>query len=302
MIYNWNIIGHEKQLEMLEADIESGNLAHSYLLCGPSHVGKYTVAKKLAYILQCPNNFCGNCPTCTQIRKGSHIDVMEFPNNHESLKIEQVREIIGRAMMSSQSKYKIIILQTIDRMTPEAANCFLKTLEEPPEGTVFIMTTSHIREILPTIVSRSRTVRFHSFSVEYLVKILREKHPDIEDEVIENVAKLALGKTGKALDLMEQPDELVYNLKLYKDVLYLLATDNIVERFKYVEELLEDDKKLRDFLNVMLHVLRSKMLEDRGQSGKVNRLISNVENAKKFLRQNVNARLVLENLMLMHTI
>ena len=298
MIYNWNIIGHEKQLKMLEGDIASGNLAHAYLLCGPSHVGKYTVAKKLAHTLQCPNNFCGKCATCTQVRKGSHIDTMEYPNNRESIKIELVRGVVARSTMSGQSAYKAVLLQSIERMTPEAANCFLKTLEEPPAKTVFIMTTSHVREILPTIVSRSRIMRFHLFSIEYLTKVLREQFPDSDPEEIDNVAKLSLGKTGKALDLMNEPDKLAYNLKLYKDVLYLLDTDNIVERFRYVEGLMEDDRKRRDFLNVMLHVLRNKLLVDG--SDRFIRLISNVENAKSFLKQNVNTRLVLENLMFMN--
>lgn len=300
MIYNWNIIGHEKQLDMLEHDISSGNLAHAYLLCGPSHVGKYTVAKKLAYILQCPNNFCGKCPTCVQIRKGSHIDTMEYPNDRESIKIEQVRDIVARASMSSQSRYKVVLMQSIERMTPEAANCFLKTLEEPTEKTVFIMTTSHIREILPTMVSRSRIIRFHAFSTQFLAEMLQRAYPESDAETIDNVSRLALGKTGSALDLMNQPDLLASNLKLYKDVLFLLSTENIVEKFKYLDDIAEDDGKRRDFLNVMLHVLRSKLLETpRGdESNRFIRLISAVENAKSSLKQNVNTRLVLENLML----
>lgn len=300
MIYNWNIIGHEKQLAMLENDISSGNLAHAYLLCGPSHVGKYTVAKKIAYILQCPNNFCGKCSTCVQIRKGSHIDTMEYPNDRESIKIEQVRDIINRAVMSGQSRYKIVLMQSIERMTPEAANCFLKTLEEPTENTVFIMTTSHVREILPTIVSRSRIIRFHAFSTQFLSEMLGQLYPESDAETIENVSRLALGKTGSALDLMNQPDLLASNLKLYKDVLFLLGTENIVERFKYLDDIAEDEGKRREFLNVMLHVLRSKLLETpRGiESERFIRLISAVENAKSSLKQNVNTRLVLENLML----
>ncbi|MFA4891216.1 MAG: AAA family ATPase [Candidatus Gracilibacteria bacterium] len=303
MIYDWNIIGHKKQLEMLESDIESGNLAHAYLLCGPGHVGKYTVAKKLASILQCENNFCGKCPICIQIRKGQHLDTMEFENNREALKIDQIREVIARCNMSSQSKYKIIILQSIGRMTPEAGNALLKTLEEPPEKTVFIMTTSHVREILPTIVSRSRVLKFHLFSTEYLESKLRELYPDSDGEIIQKVAKLSLGRTGQALDLMNHPDMLAYFLKLYKDILYLLDTDNIVERFAYVEEMVEDDKLRRDFLGVMTHVLRSKVLERAGGGGvgafgACCEMLSKTQDAGILLKQNVNTRLVLENLML----
>ena len=303
MIYNWNIIGHEKQLKMLESDIESGNLSHSYLLCGPGHVGKYTVAKKLASILQCENNFCGQCPICTQIRKGSHIDTMEYENNREALKIGQIREVISRCNMSTPSRYKIVILQSIGRMTPEAANAFLKTLEEPPERTIFIMTTSHVREILPTIVSRTRLLKFHLFSSTFLAEKLRELYPDSDEEIISKVAKLSLGRTGQALDLMNRPDKLANSLKLYKDILYLLDTDNIVDRFAYVDELAENEELRRDFLGVMTHVLRSKLLEkealnDRDLRGSLIKTVSKVQEAGILLRQNVNTKLVLENLML----
>jgi DNA polymerase III subunit delta' len=300
MIYNWNIIGHEKQLEMLERDIESGNLSHSYLLHGPGHVGKYTVAKKLASILQCENNFCGKCPVCTQIRKGGHVDTMEYENNREAIKIGDMREIISRCNMSTPSAYKIVILQSIGRMTPEAANAFLKTLEEPPPRTVFIMTTSHIRDLLPTIVSRTRVLKFHLFSTQLLEEKMKELHPDIEALVLQNIAKLSLGRAGRAIDLINQPDMLAYFMKLYKDILYILDTTNVVERFSYVEDLVDDEKMRRDFLGVMSHVLRSKILEPNSSEikGKAIEMVAKVQEAGILLRQNVNTRLVLENLML----
>ena len=301
MIYNWNIIGHDKQLKMLEADIESGNLAHSYLLYGAGHVGKYTVAKKLASILQCENNFCGVCPTCIQIRKGIHLDTMEYENNKEALKIDQIREIISRCNMSSQSRYKVVVLQSIGRMTVEASNALLKTLEEPPGRTLFIMTTSNVQEVLPTILSRSRLIKFHLFSTEFLANKLRELYPESTEETINQVAKLSLGRAGRALDLMNQPEMLAYFLKLYKDTLYLLDTDNIVEKFEYVENLVEDEKMKNDFLNVMTHVLRNKMLEanpGRERKGFIE-MAAKVQEAFILLKKNVNARLVLENLMLL---
>jgi len=300
MIYNWNIIGHDKQLQMLEDDIESGNLSNVYLLSGPSHIGKYTVAKKLASILQCNDNFCGKCPTCRQIRKGQHLDTMEFPNNREALKIGQIREVIARCNMSSQSNYKIVIFQSIPRMTTEAANALLKTLEEPSGKTVFIMTTGNVREILPTIVSRSRVLKFHLFSTDYLINKLRKLFPDIDEETIQNVARLSLGRAGRAIDLVEHPDRLAHFLKLYKDILYLLDTDNVVERFSYVEDLVEDERARRDFLGVLTHVLRSKILEakDFASREKLIEMVSKTQDAGMLLKQNVNTRLVLENLML----
>ena len=173
------------------------------------------------------------------------------------------------------------------------------------------MTTSHVREILPTIVSRSRVLKFHLFSTEYLEEKLRELYPDSDGEIIQKVAKLSLGRTGQALDLMNHPDMLAYFLKLYKDILYLLDTNNIVERFAYVEDMVEDEKLRRDFLGVMTHVLRSKVLEGVGGIGEVGgigtcgaycgaycEMLSKTQDAGILLKQNVNTRLVLENLML----
>jgi DNA polymerase-3 subunit delta' len=168
MKYNWSIIGHEKQLLQIEKDLESGNLAHAYLLSGPNSVGKNTVAKKMAGILQCENDFCHNCNACTQIEKGCHVDTVVFEDDGESIKIETVRKILERLSMTRQAPYKILLVQSLERMGVEAANSFLKMLEEPPERTVFIMTTDNVRLILPTILSRVRVVQFNSVSHLYL--------------------------------------------------------------------------------------------------------------------------------------
>jgi DNA polymerase-3 subunit delta' len=225
---------------------------------------------------------------------------MEYENNREAIKIGDMREIISRCNMSTPSAYKIVILQSIGRMTPEAANAFLKTLEEPPPRTVFIMTTSHIRDLLPTIVSRTRVLKFHLFSTQLLEEKMKELHPDIEALVLQNIAKLSLGRAGRAIDLINQPDMLAYFMKLYKDILYILDTTNVVERFSYVEDLVDDEKMRRDFLGVMSHVLRSKILEPNSSEikGKAIEMVAKVQEAGILLRQNVNTRLVLENLML----
>jgi len=239
---------------------------------------------------------------------------MEFENNHEALKIEHVREIIARCNMSPQGRYKVVILQSIGRMTIEASNALLKTLEEPPRKTIFIMTTSNVREILPTILSRARVVRFHLFPHEFLIQMLKKKYPDIDDEKLDQAARLSLGRAGLAIDLMEQPEKFADYLKLYKDISYLLETNNIVERFSYIDEILEDEKRddeshnvrINDFLNVMTHVLRTRMIDEEVSGGEKKGvdvralidMIAKVQDASFLLKKNVNAKLLLENLML----
>lgn len=298
MKYNWSIIGHEKQLERIENDIESGNLSHAYLLVGSNSIGKHTVAKKMASILQCESNFCHKCSTCIQMLKGSHIDTIELNDDGESIKIEEVRNLIDRLSMTRQAKYKIVLIQSLERMTSEAANSFLKILEEPPSMTIFIMTTNDILLLLPTIVSRVRVVKFHPVSAAYLTKKLQELYPDQDEEIIKQVSLFSLGRTGKALHLMEKPDALAEYIKIYHDVQNFLDHRSIVDRFSYVEEFLVEEDKSESFFGILKHVLRSKILEGAEGSRKYINTLSKIDEAGILLKKNVNPRLVLENLML----
>lgn len=298
MKYNWSIIGHEKQLQMIERDIESGNLAHAYLLVGPNSVGKSTVAKKLAGILQCEKDFCHDCSTCLQVTKGSHIDTVELLDDKESIKIESVRKLIDRLNMTRQSKYKIVLIQRLERMTTEAANSFLKTLEEPPERTIFIMTTNNIKLLMPTVVSRVRTIKFLNVSSTYLEETLQKLFPESDAETLNKVALFSMGMTGRAMHLMENPEALSNYVKLYNDVNNLLDHKNIVDRFSYAEDLLTEDGQLELFFNMLTHVLRSKILDADAKTDHHLKTLSKIDDAGMLLKKNVNNRLVLENLML----
>ena len=298
MKYNWSIIGHEKQLSQIEKDLESGNLAHAYLLSGPNSVGKNTVAKKMAGILQCENDFCHNCNACTQIEKGCHVDTVVFEDDGESIKIETVRKILERLSMTRQAPYKILLVQSLERMGVEAANSFLKMLEEPPERTIFIMTTDNVRLILPTILSRVRVVQFNSVSHLYLREKLKSLYPERDAETLETVSLLSMGKTGKAVHLMEHPESLAEYLKIYHDIQNFFAYKSVVERFSYIEEMAEDPKKIETFINILTHVVRSQMLELKKDSPKQIKALSKINEAAMLLKKNVNVRLVLENLML----
>ncbi len=300
MKYNWGIIGHEKQLVRIEADIESENLSHAYILAGTDSVGKFSIAKKMAGILQCENDFCHKCPTCLQVKNGNHLDTMEFADDGESIKIEQVRNIIDRLSMTGQSRYKIVLIENMERMTLEAANSFLKILEEPPVRTIFIMTTDDIRLLLSTVISRVRVIKFSSLPVNYLMEKLHELYPEKDAEAIKHASLLSLGKTGKAVDLIEQPEMLASYTKAYFDVQNFLERRNIVDRFSYVAELDggDDRRAIFSFLEIMTHVVRTKLLEGGIEKERGMVILSKAAEAGKLIRKNVNVKLVLENLML----
>lgn len=298
MKYNWSIIGHQNQLMQIERDIESGNMAHAYLLAGPNSVGKHTVAKKFAGILQCENDFCHTCSACIQVQRGSHIDTIEMVDNGDSIKIGEVRKIIERLNMTRQSKYNIFLVQSVERMTIEAANSFLKILEEPPQGTIFILTTDNIRALLPTLVSRVRVITFNNVSADYLKTEITKLYPHESPETIEKISLFSMGKTGQSIHLMENPDSLAQHKIVYNDVQNFLNHKNITDRFSYVEAILEDPRATTLFLNMLTNVLRSKVLSGAPETKKYIDILLNVAEAGVLIKKNVNSRLVLENLML----
>jgi len=190
------------------------------------------------------------------------------------------------------------LIQCLERMTTEATNSFLKTLEEPPEKTIFIMTTNNIKLLLPTIVSRVRVVKFLSVSTKYIEEKLRELFPNSDEDTVKKASLFSLGMTGKAMHLMENPDALSNYIKLYHDINNFLDHKNIVDRFSYVENILADEGQVELFFNMMTHVLRSKILEGATEADSYIKTLSKIDDAGMLLKKNVNPRLVLENLML----
>jgi DNA polymerase-3 subunit delta' len=200
--------------------------------------------------------------------------------------------------MTRQASYKIVLIQRLERMTNEAANSFLKMLEEPPPRTIFIMSCNNVKALLPTVVSRVRIIKFGVVSSKYLANKLRSLYPDQEDEIINQVSVFSLGRTGKAIQLMENPDVLADYIKTYHDVQNFLVSKNIHDRFSYVEGILEDVPKTDMFLNILKNVLRTKVLEAEERAHKHINTLLKISETATLLKKNVNARLALENLML----
>lgn len=301
MFYNWNVIGHEKELHALEEDCSTGNIPHAYLFVGPEKVGKYRVAKSLAGILQCPNNFCHACPACTQIEKKCHPDTIELEDDGESIKIDQIREIIGRLHMTNQSLYKILLIQNIGRLTEEAANSLLKILEEPPGKTIFIFTAGQLRDIMPTIASRMRIIHFKKLQDEVLREALKGLEPAITDEMLDQIILLSLGRSGKAIQLLRSPETFQNLLELYREIQFLAEKAKISTRLLSVQDLSKDPVRMKTFLSLLVYYFRRKMFEEHSVEGKkmAIHILQETHRMLHLLSRNVNPRLLLEHLMIL---
>lgn len=296
--YRWHIVGHLPLLEQLEKDIQTSSLAHSYIFAGPPEIGKRTVAVTLAHILQCEHDFCHDCVTCSQITKGIHSETIEFRDDGETLGIDVIRELLNRLYLTPSAPYKIVIIERAERMTTEAANCLLKMLEEPPPQTLFMITTDNIRELLPTVISRSRTLNFQTCSQQELMDFLSLEYMDREPKTLELACELSLGRPGVAFKILKDPDMMEFYTMLYRDINRFFAFNNIFERFAYLQDLIEDSHKVGIFLDIFTHLARKKMLEGGENGAKYLALLDKIASSKTALRQHVNPRLLLENIML----
>ncbi len=303
MIYHWDIIGHEKPLQLLEGDITTGNLHHAYLFVGAPHIGKSAIAKQMAMILQCPNDFCRSCPTCTQVEKMSHVDTIELIDDDESIKVSTIRDLIGRLSMTSQSSYKIVIIDNVKRFTTEAANAFLKTLEEPTPRTIFIFTAPSIQDVLPTLVSRMRVIHFKKHPAAILKSALQQRFAHIDNLTMDYIINLSLGSSGRAIELLSDPDTFESLRNRYQEIEFHYEKKDFVRWYKEMGEISKDPIELRKVLGLLTHFLRTRLLYSpmplgQDETQKIVYAIERIHRAQRLLEQNVNGRLLLEDILI----
>lgn len=300
MLYNWNVIGHDKELARLEEDFANDNIHHAYLFVGPEKVGKFRVAKAVCKILQCPNNFCHKCPTCIQIEKKCHADTIELEDDGESVKLETIKEIIARLSMTSQSRYKVLLIQGIGRLTTEASNCLLKTLEDPHGKTIFLFTAGQLRDILPTVASRMRIVHFKKLHDDILRKALGELYPNIDQETLNQAIILSLGRSGRAIQLLNNPEMFQELHEMYDKIKFLDEKAGAATRMLEMQELAQDPQRTKTFLALLTHYFRQKMLNSKLAPERIRAMnvISAIHRGIDLLARNINTRLLLENIIL----
>jgi DNA polymerase-3 subunit delta' len=200
-----NLTGHRRLLELTARAARRGTLPPSLIFAGPEGVGKQHAAVALAQLMNCPTpseaDACGVCASCSRIARGVHPDVLMIePGETGSIKIEQVREAIDRsAYRPFEGKRRVVIIDDADAMVPEAQNAMLKTLEEPPQGSTFVLVTSRPDVLLPTVTSRCQRLRFGTLAPPEIAAVLESKHEYSAAEA-HAAAAAADGSVGRALE------------------------------------------------------------------------------------------------------
>ncbi|MFW5713056.1 MAG: DNA polymerase III subunit delta' [Brevefilum sp.] len=248
---DWNIFGHEWAVNLLRSHAAGGNLRHAYLFNGPEGVGRETLALRFAQALNCrqppaPGEFCGACKDCRQIQTRQYPDlsVVLPEDGHKDVRIDQVRELQHTLALSPYAAtYRIALLPDFQHVTEQAENALLKTLEEPPDKVVLLLTVDALESLLPTIVSRCEVIRLRPASLQdtnnYLVTSF---HLPAEEAKL--IAHLSGGRIGAAVRMVEDPESITQRAEQLEAFLNLLSSTRY-ERFNLADKLTKSYKDAR---------------------------------------------------------
>jgi DNA polymerase III subunit gamma/tau len=242
-----DVLGQDDTVQVLKNTILLNRISHAYLFCGPRGTGKTSCARIFAKSLNCEKGPtpkpCQICPNCEQISKGNSLDILEI-DAASNRGIENIRELRERVrLLPVQGKYKIYIIDEVHMLTGEAFNALLKTLEEPPSHTVFIMATTEPHKLPATIISRCQRFDFRRIPPSVIAEKLKKEAEDekilIDERALTRIAEAAEGSMRDAESILDQL--LSYSDKSLNEanVLSLLGRSNT--------------KKLKEYLDCLIH-------------------------------------------------
>ncbi len=251
----------------LMEELRENRLTHALLISGESGVGKWTLGLAIASFLLCQGTGekpCGQCPACLQMETLSHPDLIVIqkgkpisskPTNMTSIPIEDVREMIARISAHAfEGNRKVVLIRHAEDMNAYAQNAFLKTLEEPPEGTFFLLTSVRTESLLPTIISRCRPLKLHPWSDEQVIRMLISS--GVEEAKARQSAYAAQGSIGEAGKIAADQDFWKFREEVIRDFFQIQRRSDILS----VSNLWKDRRKDSDMLFSTLEQLFSQIM------------------------------------------
>ena len=325
----WNIVGHEHSIDMLRRTLLAQQVRHAYLLAGPQRIGKTLLARRFAQTLLCtggpdarisPSEPCNACLACRKVLHYNHPDVhmLSRAPDKQFILIEQIRSLQSdTARRTLEGRRNIFIIQNAHEMNLQAANCLLKTLEEPEPDVVLILTAPDAGLMLPTILSRVQQIPMQLLTTTQ-IKLALMQQWEVEPTEADLIAALAAGRMGWAIEAIED-EELLDERASQLELLAKLPGMSKMQRFELAQKLSVESDKARELLELWLlwwrdlvltahHCLDLTVNVDlrttlQAQANKLGpaeaeRMVRAILQTMESIEQNVNVRVALEVLML----
>lgn len=330
----WQVVGQTRAVSLLKRSLERKAVAHAYLFVGPSHVGKMTLALNLAQALNCEaaEPPCAECLSCQKITSAKHADVQIIGlttdgNSTEAkpqaeISIDQIRQMQHSASLPPfEGNYKVFIIDGAEQLSNEAANCLLKTLEEPVGKVIFILLATNDQFLPATVISRCQRLELSPLAATEVEAALTSRW-DIESPRAKLLARLSHGRLGWALSATLDDSLLQQRTDRMQRLLDITNAD-YEERFTYAAELAtqfnQKRRSVQEILALWLDWWRDLLLIKVGYNEaitnvdleatlvdsargynltRIRAFINSIQAAGEQLRQNANPQLVLEVLML----
>jgi len=290
-----DLIGNDKIKNLLANAVQTNNVLHSYLFTGIDGIGKRLFAKEFAHMILCSTSQekpCRTCKSCLEFQGESHPDFLQIePEDGKTIKIEQIRYLQEKiAEKPVTSEKKVYIIQDCDKMTREAANSLLKTLEEPPSYATLILITANESKLLATIKSRCTKIAFQSLSEEEMKAYLKSQNGELS--MTNNMIRQCQGSIGRLVKIKEEQE--VYTQ--IEDVINNIKKTDITQIWKKAEVLYQAKENITDLLDYMNVVFFEKLREE--QDMRYTKAVSIVEETKKRITANANYDMSIDNLLL----
>lgn len=335
-----DIIDQEQLKEHMQNALKTDKISHAYIIEGEEGSGKEFIAKVFAKAMQCEHKnersgyieACNECSSCVKALSDNHPDIITIVREKASIGVDEIRQKLRDdvSIKPYESKHKIYIIPEGEKMTPQAQNALLKTLEEPPSYISIIILTNNLNAFLPTILSRCIVLPMKPARDESITKFLMEKQHIVDYKAL-LCSSFARGNVGKALELAsnerfenlkDSTFELIYKIK---GLAIYDMMDRLHEMLKADEEEKKaksgiDTKLLEDFMDILIYLFRD-MLVYKATGGEdhlifsdkvayirsvtkncsyegINQILKDLESAKKRINSNVNIDLALELMLL----
>ena len=287
------LIGNDKIKDILKESVKKGNILHSYLFVGNEGIGKFHFAKEFAKMVLCVyKNGCNQCKSCKEFDTENHPDFLVVEPEGNTIKVEQIRQMISKIIEKPIiSDKKVYIVNDSDKMTEEAQNTLLKTLEEPPENIIIILIAKKEGKILDTIKSRCAKITFQPIEQDKLKEILKKQYQ--YENISEHLLTFFNGSIEKALkvkekkEIYEQIEKVVLKIKQMSKIEMLNQKNNIDK-----EEMIN----ILEYMNLLFWE-QSTQVDTKERESAVKSILI-IEETKKRIQSNCNFDMTVDNMLL----